>query len=409
MRVAIIGAGAAGCFCAVNLKRLLPKAEVHIFESGNRPLAKVAITGGGRCNLTNSFNGISSLGQAYPRGERLMKRLMYQFSHTDTFDWWTKEGVNLVTQPDECVFPKSQDAMQIVTTLTSLMTQLRVKVSLGHRVVSVSHDSDYLLSFADCNNCPEEHADVVVVTTGGSPKLSGLNFLQPLNLKFENPVPSLFTLCIANKALTTLMGTVVEHVSVSMSGTKFKSVGPLLITHWGMSGPSILKLSSYAARHLAEQDYKAHILVNWMGEASQEEVASVLRKISDDNPSKLVSNCYPSVLNSRFWQYLLNKMGLPEDTRWQTLGKKNFNRLVALLSSDDYEVNGKGQFKEEFVTCGGVALSNLDANTLECKTHQNLYFAGEVTDVDAITGGFNLQAAWTMGYVVAKSIANKHC
>ena len=388
MKVAIIGAGAAGCFCAVNIKRMNPDAVVEVFEGGSRPLAKVAITGGGRCNLTNSFEGIRNLGEAYPRGDKLMKRMFAVFDHNDTMEWFEHEGVRLVTQDDNCVFPASQDAMQIVHTLTYLMSKYGVKLHLGHRITDIQ---DVMRDF-----------DRVVVTTGGSPKLSGLGFLSSLDLEIAQPVPSLFTFNIKDP-ITALMGAVVEGASVKLAGTKFKSCGPLLITHWGMSGPAILKLSSYAARYLAENQYRASLLVNWLGDDYNDQSAlTMLQDIAKRNPQKQISSVHPEMLTSRIWQYLIEKCGIPSDRRFAELSKKHYNVLVTTLTNDTYRIDGQSRFKEEFVTCGGVALSNINMNTLEAKKYPGLYFAGEVLDVDAITGGFNLQAAWSMAYVIAQ-------
>lgn len=406
MKVAIIGAGAAGCFCAVNLKRTLPKCEIDIYEAGTKPLAKVAITGGGRCNLTNSWEGVKSLGQVYPRGERLMKRLFHQLDNRQTMDWWEKEGVRLVTQDDHCVFPASQDAMTIVNLLTANIKRLGIGLHLSHRVTSIEHIGEYTINFHDEHLKPVT-ADTVVVATGGHPKESGFDMLKPLELAIEPPVPSLFTFCVHDQALNALQGVVVEDTVASIAGTKFKAEGPLLITHWGMSGPAILKTSSQAARHLADNAYKTNLLVDWWPAMSQDEVMAFLNKQVKTNGAKQVSTIAPPPLTHRHWAYLISRIGISETKRWNEIGKKDFNRMVQLLKADTYAIDGKGQFKDEFVTCGGVALTELDPNTLECKKHPRLYFAGEVTDVDAVTGGFNLQAAWTMGYVVAQAVANK--
>lgn len=404
MRIAIIGAGAAGCFCAVNVKRLMPSAEVEVLEAGSRPLAKVAITGGGRCNLTNSFVEVRSEKEVYPRGDKLMKRLFCQFDHADVMEWFEREGVRLVVQDDQCVFPRSQNAMEIVDTLVRLMHRSGVKLHVGCRVESVEPDGGQyrIIARDNYNKCH----DVVVVTTGGSPKMTGVGFLSPLQLEMIPPVPSLFTFNIPDNPITQLMGVVVTDAGVSLAGTKFKAQGPLLVTHWGVSGPAVLRLSSYAARHLAECGYDARLLVNWMGEDGCEQtVTECLLGFATKNPQKQVSSVYPQALTSRLWQFLLSRCGISPETRWSELSKKSRNKLVAALVADEYHIKGQSRFKEEFVTCGGVALSNINLNTLECKHHPNLYFAGEVLDVDAVTGGFNLQAAWTMGYVVAKSIA----
>ena len=487
MKIAIIGAGAAGCFCAIELKRRMPSASVDVFEAGPKALAKVAVTGGGRCNLTNSFEGISSLSAAYPRGEKLMKRLFRSFDHNDTVRWFENEGVRLVLQEDHCYFPASQDAMEIVNTLLTGMRRAGVTLHTHRRVSGICPipSGGYSLAFASAADfprsdlaagastlrqaqCPAGSAtqacvipsavaelcrttnsatisavsntsvaepveaptpveapapvvqhisptieaptvrdyafDIVVVTTGGSPKLSGLGMLDGLGLEIVPPVPSLFTFNLPGSPVRELMGTVVENASASLSGTKFKASGPLLITHWGMSGPAILKLSSYAARYLADNEYTATLSVNWFGEQSEQSVRETLAGMSSANKQKLIINTHPSFLPSRLWTYLILKCGIREDSRWAELGSKGMNRLVNTLINDEYQIRGKSRFKEEFVTCGGVALSNINPSTLECKHRPGLYFAGEVLDVDAITGGFNLQAAWTMAHTVATSI-----
>ena len=455
MKIAIIGAGAAGCFCAVELKRRMPSASVEVFEAGAKALAKVAITGGGRCNLTNSFEGISSLSAAYPRGDKLMKRLFRTFDQKSAWQWFENEGVKLVLQEDHCVFPASQDAMEIVNTLLARMRQAGVTLHTKRKVTGIfpRPDGGYTLSVPELSkvqslrhaqlprgSVPElskvqslrraqlprgsvsepvegpilqksqrldKHnclADIVVVTTGGSPKLSGLGMLDGLDLEIVPPVPSLFTFNLPGSSVRELMGTVVENASASLVGTKFKASGPLLITHWGMSGPAILKLSSYAARYLAENEYSATLSVNWFGDAGEQDVRDRITALSKDSPQKQILNSHPSELPSRLWAYMITKAGIRENTRWAELGSKGMNRLVNTLINDEYQIRGKSRFKEEFVTCGGVALSNINLNTLESKTHPGLYFAGEVLDVDAITGGFNLQAAWSMGYTVARSI-----
>lgn len=407
MKVAVIGAGAAGCFCAIELKRRMPSASVEVFEAGPKALAKVAITGGGRCNLTNSFEGISSLSAAYPRGDKLMKRLFRTFDQQSTWQWFENEGVRLVLQDDHCVFPASQDAMEIVGTLSARMRQAGVVLHTRQKVSGISprNERGYTIS-VDGHDLP---ADIVVVTTGGSPKLSGLKMLDGLDLEIMPPVPSLFTFNLPGSPVRELMGTVVENASVSLAGTKFKAGGPLLITHWGMSGPAILKLSSYAARYLAENEYSASLSVNWFGDLGEQAVRDRLSAMSKSNSQRFILNTHPSELPSRLWAYLIaTKSAIREGARWAELGSKGMNRLVNTLINDGYQISGKSRFKEEFVTCGGVALSNVNPSTLECKAHLGLYFAGEVLDVDAITGGFNLQAAWSMGYVVAQSIAGNH-
>lgn len=387
MKIAIIGAGAAGCFCAVNLKRMCKDADITLYERANRPMAKLSITGGGRCNITNTFEDIRQMREAYPRGHRLMERLFREFGPEETMRWWEKEGVMLTIQEDHCVFPRSQNAMEVVGTLARLMREGGIKVRTGCRMEAL----------------PEGY-DAVVVTTGGSPRRTGLSFLDPLGLDIVEPVPSLFAMNIEDKALHELSGTVVEDVTIGIAGSKFQARGTLLITHFGMSGPATLRLSSYAARYLAEQGYQATLTVNWMKGANEEQVRETLRRYGCDG--KLVTNQHPLHLTARHWQYLLHKAGISESQRWNSLNAKETNRLVNTLTADTYQMTGRCAHKAEFVTCGGIALSAVNPQTLALKGHEHIYAAGEVLDIDAITGGFNLQAAWTTAYIVAKSISS---
>ena len=405
MRIVIIGAGAAGCFAAIEVKRRCPEAEVTVLEKGMKPLAKVAITGGGRCNLTNSFAEVKSLEQVYPRGFRLLKKLFHHFSPEDAYEWFEREGVKLVTQDDECVFPQSQDAMEIVNKLIFLMNRHGVRTLCGCKVCEIAaHPSHYAVTYTKAGNPHVIEADKVIVTTGGHPSPSGFDILKGLDLEVVPPVPSLFSLCISDKSLTALMGTVVEQAQVSLAGTKIKTNGPLLITHWGISGPAVLKLSSHGARILAEKAYQADVIVNWLFEMSNNEVQEMLSAYVRKHAAKKITSAYPSALNARLWAHLVQRAKLSVDMRWSELQGKAFNRLLTVLTSDTYHVTGKNRYKDEFVTCGGVSLNCLKHDTLEAKNHPGLYFAGEVTDVDAVTGGFNLQAAWTMGYVAAQAV-----
>ena len=402
MKTAIIGAGAAGCFCANVLKRLRPESQIDVYESGQKPLQKVAITGGGRCNLTNSFAEVRSMNQVYPRGYNLMKRLLKRFDHRATMQWFEDEGVRLVTQDDQCVFPQSQDAMEIVTTLLRGMQGVRIYTNQRVREINPCNEHSYRIS----TDSRSEVYDNVVVTTGGSPKASGLDFLSELALEMVPPVPSLFTFNIGEEGdkdpITALMGVVVKQAEVRLPGTNYKADGPLLITHWGMSGPAILRLSSYAARWLADKGYQATLSVNWMGNMNEEEVRTLLQQRMNEQPKKQIGTVH--LLTQRLWNHLLNKRELSPERRCAEVGSKQLNKLVATLCNDTYRITGQSRYKEEFVTCGGVSLTNIDPNTLECKQHRGVYFAGEVLDVDAVTGGFNLQAAWTMGYIAAQGI-----
>lgn len=394
-KVVIIGAGAAGCFCAIELKRRTPGAAVTVLEAGARPLAKVSVTGGGRCNISNTFASVGKLSEVYPRGEKLIRQAFRSFSPEDTHRWWEAEGVRLVAEPDGRLFPASQDAMQVVRTLERLMRQLGVEVRCKAKVEKISNEAGgYRLTLAGGETI---RADKVVVTTGGG----ALGLLEGLDIAIIPPVPSLFTFKLSDPGIKELTGTSVDDVTLAFAGTKFRSSGTLLLTDWGVSGPATLRLSSYAARYLSEAAYKATLLINWLSIA-EDGAREWLNSVSDGQ--KLVANVHPEGLTARLWGHLLKRAGLREDIRWAELGSKGLNRLVAVLTADSYEITGRAKFKEEFVTAGGVSMSTVDPSTLESRRCPGLFFAGEVLDIDALTGGFNLQAAWSTGATVARSL-----
>lgn len=393
MKTAIIGGGAAGFFLAINLKEMVPEMGVTIFERGKRVLTKVEISGGGRCNCTNSFAEVNDLQDVYPRGHRLMKRLMKGFSHEDAYRWFEAHGVKLTTQEDQCVFPMSQDSHTIINCFTAEAKRQGVEVCTETKIESLDDLSDY---------------DFIAVTTGGQPKAERLQWLAEKGHEIEEPVPSLFTFRIDDEKLHALMGTVVTHATAMIPGTKLRAEGPLLITHWGMSGPAILKLSSYGARLLAEQQYKAKLAVNWTS-LRDTEVMEALGELMVRCAQKQLTSVAPCGLPTRLWAYLAEKcLGERANGRWGSLNKKELNRLANMLSGGDgYELAGRAAFKDEFVTCGGVALQAVNPATLESKHVPGLYFAGEILDIDGITGGFNFQAAWTTAYTVAQAISKK--
>ena len=391
MRTAIVGGGAAGFFLAISLKEMMPEMEITIFERSSRLLAKVEISGGGRCNCTNSFASIRDLSAVYPRGHRLMKRLFKTFNYQDAYTWFEQHGIELVTQDDECVFPASQDAHTIINCFLHEAHRHGVIIKTQHPIQQLDELADY---------------NYIAVTTGGSRRLEGLRWLSEKGIVMEPPVPSLFTFRIDDKRLQELMGTVVDEAIAYIPGTKFKATGPLLITHWGMSGPAILKLSSYAARELNGQHYQMPLAINWTCR-NEAEVEEELHRLILMHPQKQLATIRPFNLPSRLWSYLLEKVvGHQAQERWQHIGKKDFHRLVNVLINDTYAIAGRAAFKDEFVTCGGVSLTAVNLSTLSSKLIPNLYFAGEVLDIDGITGGFNFQAAWTTAYTVAKSIYN---
>ncbi len=412
MNIAIIGGGAAGFFCAIELKREIPHSNITIYESGEQALSKVAITGGGRCNLTNSFREIKSLKSAYPRGEQVIKRAFKVFDQNSTCKWFENESVKLVIQEDQCIFPKSQNALEIVNKLITLAKKLDIKILTNHKVKSIKFKSQlneespllYNIEFNSKENLTTT-ADFVVVTTGGAYRPESLSFLKEFNLEIVPPAPSLFTFNLTeNNKLSELCscaGNVIQDVKLNISRTKFESNGTILITHWGISGPATLKLSSYSSRYLYDNNYRADLRVKWIEE---NEIKTFIINNINNFPKKNIKNTHPEKLSSKLWEYLISKTHIKTDLRWEEISSKMVNRIIETITNDCYTINGKGEYKEEFVTAGGISLSNINLNTLEAKSYQGLYFAGEVLDIDAITGGFNLQAAWSTGYVVAKSI-----
>ncbi len=404
MKIAIIGGGAAGFFAAINIKKINPSIEVTIFESAENTLSKVKISGGGRCNLTNSFEQVDSLAKIYPRGEKVMRHALKVFNHVDTYKWFEDNGVELTTQTDCCVFPKSQDAQEIVDTFHRLSKELGVEIKCRHKIESIKKEGE---GFTLSTSQGDFVSDKVVVTTGGAPQSKSVSFLEDMPLKFVAPAPSLFSFKI-NDPITELMGVVMERVSVSLKGTKLKGSGALLITHWGVSGPAILKLSSYGARRLQEMNYRAQILINWISAPNEGVILTEINRVINTNSKKMVSSVAPFSITSRLWHHIMRRADISSERRWAEIGSKGINRIVATLMADEYTINGKSTHTEEFVTAGGVDLKSINPTTMEARKCAGLYFAGEVLDVDAITGGFNLQAAWSMGYIVARSITSEY-
>lgn len=402
MKIAIIGGGAAGFFAGITAKENYPEANVVIFEKSKHVLAKVKISGGGRCNVTNGSSSIKELAAAYPRGTNALKRAFRTFDNKDTMHWFESRGVPLVTQEDNCVFPRSQNSQSIIDCFLEQTARLKIKIELETGIKSIKKAGEQLqLSFVG-GKVPTRIFDKVIVATGGSPKRDDLIWLEKLNHQIVDPVPSLFTFKIPDEPVAELMGIVVENTLVSIQGTKLKSDGPLLFTHWGMSGPAILKLSAFGARLLSEKNYNFKVQVNWTNERNQDAVAAELKGLVEQHPKKLLSNVRPYSLPERLWIYLLEKSDLPTGKIMAELGKVGLYRLVNVLANDVYIVKGRTQFRDEFVTCGGVSLESIDFNTMQSKVCENLYFAGEVMDIDGITGGYNFQAAWTTAFIAAQ-------
>ena len=401
MKVAIIGGGAAGYFSAIHTKLNHPSAEVIIFEKSQKLLAKVRISGGGRCNVTNGCFSINELCKAYPRGGKKLKKAFHVFNTKNTYEWFESRGVPLYTQEDTRVFPQSNSSSSIINCLQAEIDQLNIKIELGKGIKEIKKRKDLLeLLFTD--NETKKLFSHVIIACGGSPKIEGLKWLELLNHEIIPPVPSLFTFNMPHEQVTSLMGISVQNVLVKVQGTKLKSTGPLLITHWGMSGPAILKLSSLGARLLNDFNYRFNIQINWANQINNTIVEHAIKETALKNPNKKIGSTKLYDIPERLWNYLITKSEISADKKWNEIGKKSTNKLINQLTNDTYSIEGKTTFKEEFVTCGGVSLDSIDLNTMQSKSINNLYFAGEVLDIDAITGGYNFQAAWTTGFIAGK-------
>jgi predicted Rossmann fold flavoprotein len=398
-KIAIIGGGAAGFFAAISAKQHWPNASVCILEKSNKFLAKVKVSGGGRCNVTHYCPDIQELAKAYPRGEKQLRKAFHQFSATETIEWFESRGVALKTYPDGCIFPLANDAQVIIDLFLRECKTLGISLQLQQNITAIEPQAT---SVKVLQNEQETHYDQVIVCTGGQPKLSNLNWLQELGFSIVEPLPSLFTFNMPKNPICGLMGTVVTQASAKIEGTKLSGRGPLLITHWGMSGPAILLLSAWGARVLAEKNYHFHVLINWLDDVKEDALRTALEQTCQAQAGKKMSNWNPTVLTNRLWMHLLERSEINADMRWAELGKKACNRLINTLLNDRYEVQGKTTFKEEFVTAGGLALNEIDFQTMKTKKHPRLSFAGELLDIDGITGGYNFQAAWSTGFIAGK-------
>jgi len=401
--IAIIGGGAAGFFAVISAKKHFPEAEVTLYEKSDKVLSKVKISGGGRCNVTHACFDNKQLASKYPRGENYLRKAFEQFNAQDTIDWFEKRGISMKTYSDGCVFPVSNDSQTIIDCFLKEIKQLGIKIKLKQSITKISPTEN---GFELHTREEKFTANKVIVTTGGQPKRSGLEWIENLGHTIIEPVPSLFTFNMPTNPIRELMGNVVEKATVKIEGTKLIGKGPLLVTHWGMSGPAILLLSAWGARILQERSYQFAILVNWLDEMKEITLREKLNEIIEEHGGKMIGNLNPFPVTNRMWHFLLEKSEIHLETRWKDIGKKNTNKLVNTLLNDRYEVSGKTTFKEEFVTAGGIALSEIDFKTMESKKVPGLFFAGEILDVDGITGGFNFQAAWTTGYIAGKHSRN---
>ncbi len=407
LRIGIIGGGAAGFFSALSVKEHFPNAKVTIYEKSNKLLAKVKISGGGRCNVTNGRLDNKELVQNYPRGEKLLRKGFEQFSAKSTLDWFSKRGVELVTYPENnfCVFPKSNDSQTIIDCFLNEAKRMGIEIQMQTTISDIKQNDNKSFQFSANNK--SVIADKIIIATGGSPKKEGMQWLEDLGCEIVDPLPSLFTFNMPKESIREFMGVSVENATVRIESQKLTAKGALLITHWGMSGPAILKLSAWGARILADKNYDFAVLINWLGDVKEDELRLKLKEVAAQHGSKLMTNLNPFSFPSRLWIHFIEKAGISLQCRWKELGSKTSNKLINLLVNDRYVVSGKTTFKEEFVTTGGVALNQIDFQSMESKAVEGMFFAGEVMDIDGITGGFNFQAAWTTAWIAGKSVGNK--
>ena len=399
MRVAIIGGGAAGFFTAINIAEKHPKWNITILEKSSKLLSKVKVSGGGRCNVTNGRSEPSELVPFYPRGNKKLYSVFKQFSTSDMVEWLAAHGVSTHMEEDLRMFPSTNDSQTIIDCFLAQCKHYNIVIKTNWNLDQIDQQEN-LWRIKSPNE--ELSVDKVVIATGSSP--STWKTLGNTGLRITDPVPSLFTFNLKDERIHGLMGVSFPNVSVKITNTKLEESGPMLITHWGLSGPAILKLSAWGARELNQLKYTFKILINYTGDLSPNIVREDLLNLQGNHPKRKIAN-YPMYdLPKRFWEQLCTYCGIGEDTLFGEVNKKQMNKLVEELTQGLYHVNGKSTFKEEFVTSGGVKLSEIDLNTFEVKRFPGLYLAGEVLDIDALTGGFNFQACWSGGWVIAQAI-----
>ena len=402
-KLIVIGGGAAGFFCAVNAARMNPNLEVIVVEKSNKLLAKVKVSGGGRCNTTNACFEIPELVKKYPRGQHFLKKAFHYFNTTDTIQWFADRNVALITEADGRMFPATNDSQTIINCLLNEADKYGVKVLLQTEIKTIEKKAE--LFILTTSNYRKLEAEFLCIANGGYPKAAMFDWLLALGHTIENPVPSLFTFNMPGNKIIALMGLSVPMATVKIMGTKLVEQGPILITHWGMSGPAILKLSAWGARTLADASYKFTIMVNWLSDYTEQGLRASWHNLRNELAAQKMANKNPFGMPNRLWNYLLVLSEIKEETRWADLPSKEQNKLIKNLTAGEFIVDGKTTFKEEFVTCGGIKLSEIDPNSMQSKKIEQLYFAGEIMDIDGVTGGFNFQNAWTSGWIAANAIS----
>ncbi|HQF47277.1 MAG TPA: NAD(P)/FAD-dependent oxidoreductase [Flavobacterium alvei] len=396
--IIIVGGGAAGFFTAINIVEKNPKLKVAILERGNEVLSKVRISGGGRCNVTHACFEPNELVKFYPRGEKELRGPFHQFCSGDTVEWFSNHGVELKIEDDGRMFPVSNSSQTIIDCFIEATQKLKITVLTGQSLKSIFKKENFWKIETQSNNFT---AEKIILATGSNPKI--WEMVQTLGHTIVTPVPSLFTFNIKDSRIKELPG-VSAQVSVKVKDTKLTSTGPLLITHWGMSGPAILKLSAWGARILSEKKYQFTIFVNWLNDLDAEDSEKILKNLKQEHAKKMVSKKSPFEITNRLWESLVLASGISAETKWADLSKVQMQNLVNQLTNSSFQVNGKSTFKEEFVTAGGIDLKEINFKTMESKLHDNLYFAGEIVNIDAVTGGFNFQNAWTSGFILANGL-----
>jgi predicted Rossmann fold flavoprotein len=401
-RLVVIGGGAAGFFCAVNAAAMNSSLEVIIIEKTGKLLSKVKVSGGGRCNVTHACFDIAEMSKRYPRGNHFVKKTFHQFFTTDTIQWFEERGVKLKTEADGRMFPVTDSSQTIIDCLLKEVNRYGVEIRMNTEVKRLNRkDEQWEIEIAGGVSIM---ANYVCIACGGYPKSSMFEWLRQLGHTIEEPVPSLFTFNIPKHPITQLMGVSVPNARVKILSTKLEQEGPLLITHWGLSGPAILKLSAWGARELKAMEYAHRITVNWLPGNNEQQLAEQFGSFRFNLASQKIANKNPFGLPQRLWEFLLQQAEVNKEKRWADLLAKEQNKLIKQLYAGEFDVKGKTTFKEEFVTAGGIRLNEVDPNTMMSKKANGIYFAGEIVDVDGITGGYNFQHAWTSGWIAGNRI-----
>lgn len=408
LKVVIVGGGAAGFFGAITCAQTFPGHEVILLEKSNKLLAKVRISGGGRCNVTHAMFDNNKLVKFYPRGNKVLLTPFNQFDAADTIRWFESREVKLKTEPDGRMFPVTDNSETVIDCLWGEAKRLGVKIRTSAGVKSiqplpVGADGETLFNLILLND-EAITCHRVLIATGGNPNAHAYSWLHMQKHTIEDPVPSLFTFNTPQSNLLALSGISVPQTLIKVEGTRLQQTGPLLITHWGFSGPAILKLSAWGARELHEFNYRFTLLINWVPQFNESTLRDELMVYKEKNNKKIVAAQALFGLPLRLWKKMTEEAGISGELRWADLPKKNLNKLIDTLVRGSFQVEGKSTFKDEFVTCGGVSLEGINLQTMESKYVKGLFFAGEVLDIDGVTGGFNFQSAWTTGFIAGKNI-----